>query len=256
MSVTVTPCTSTVTNTATIISTSTVNNFPMKRDGLEVRQQGSCVFTTNSPTSLPAFATKSCTAQGTLHPAFRFSSACSCNGVTAVTMTLPTPTVTVSTTTTTSTTITPTPKAFILQASGLYVTVDGVGALRLTTDATSAVPFYVDNSGQLRNLHNPAKLLVDYYQPSPGTANDKVYNDIPSALNYGITCNYYGRNDGEFWGQCQSSGPADGNPVVYGFGTCPNEGYYVYMIPNNSNVQCADGGYAFMGFFLKAYTGI
>lgn len=135
------------------------------------------------------------------------------------------------------------------------MTVDGARALRLTHDTTSAVPFYVDNSGQLRNLHNPAELLVDYYQPSPGTADNKVYNDIPGGSNYGLTCNYYGRKDGDFWGQCQATGPPDGNPVVYGFGTCPNEGYYVYMIPNNSNVKCYDGGYSFLGFYLKAYTG-
>jgi hypothetical protein len=135
------------------------------------------------------------------------------------------------------------------------VTVDSTGALRLTQDTSSAVPFYVDNSGQLRNLNNPAELLVDYYLPSPGTADNTVYNAIPSSSNYGITCNYYGSSVGAFWGQCSASGPPDGNPVVYGFGTCPNEGYYVYMIPNDSNVSCYDGGYAFLGFFLQAYTG-
>jgi hypothetical protein len=104
-------------------------------------------------------------------------------------------------------------------------------------------------------LNNPAELLVDYYLPSPGTADNTVYNAIPSSSNYGITCNYYGSSVGAFWGQCSASGPPDGNPVVYGFGTCPNEGYYVYMIPNDSNVSCYDGGYAFLGFFLQAYTG-
>jgi hypothetical protein len=164
----------------------------------------------------------------------------------------------VTSTSTATATVYPTPSAFILQSSAdssLYVTVDGTGALRLTTDTSSAVPFYVDSSGQLRNLNNPDELLVDYYQPSPGTADNKVYNAVPSPSNYGLTCYYQGSNAGDFYGDCQASGPPDGNPVVYGFGTCPNEGYYVYMIPNDSNVSCYDGGYAFLGFYLQPYTG-
>lgn len=266
VSVTVTPCTSTVTSTATVTTTSTVNTFPEKRDAiptpvaaaLEVRQESSCVFTTNSPTSMPAYAVASCTSLGTTAPAARLSSACSCNGVTATTTTLATPTTTVTSTSTATATVYPTPSAFILQSTGdpsLYVTVDDTGALRLITDTSSAVPFYVDSSGQLRNLNNPDLLLVDYYEPSPGTADNTVYNAVPSTSNYGITCQNSGASAGGFIYDCQSSGPPDGNPVVYGFGTCPNEGYYVYMIPNDSNVRCYDGGYAFGGFYFQPYTG-
>lgn len=226
---------------------------------LEVRDEPSaCTAITNSPTALPAFATTACTQMGTTAPAARFSSACVCDGAPLATTTIPAETITVTATSTVVATATSTPKLFALKASGdqsLYVTVDGVGALRLTKDTTAAVPFYVDNSGQLRNWRDPAKLFVDYYQPSQGTADNKVYSDYPSNSNFGLTCNYYGRKDGDFWGQCQASGPPNGNPVVYGFGTCPNEGYYVYMIPNNSNVRCYDGGYAFLGFFLSTYTG-
>ncbi|KAB5570460.1 hypothetical protein GE09DRAFT_1217895 [Coniochaeta sp. 2T2.1] len=270
MAVTVTPCTSTITDTATVTATTTVNNFPMKREAIaapelpagmvEIRQESppACTFTTNAPTELPTYAATSCTAIGTTLPAARLSSACSCNGVTASTTTIATPTTTVTSTTTTTTTAYATPSAFILNSSGdqsLYVTVDGTGALRLTHDASQAVPFYVDNAGQLRNLRDPTRLLVDYYQPSP-EADNKVYNAVPAeGANFRITCNNVGRFDGQFWGSCQASGPPNGNPVVYGFGTCPNQGYYVYMIPNNSNVRCFDGGYAFIGFFLRAYTG-
>ncbi|KAH8909808.1 hypothetical protein BR93DRAFT_935513 [Coniochaeta sp. PMI_546] len=264
MAVTVTPCTSTVTATATVTQTATVNNFPMRRAAiapeLEDRQAASsCVFTTNTPTSLPAYATTACVALGTTSPAVRLSSACSCNGVTASTTTIATPITTVTSTSTVSATAYATPSAFILQSTGdqsLYVTVDTTGALVLTHDITAGTPFYVDNSGQLRNLHDPTKLLVDYYQPTPATADNKVYNAVPDAnANYPITCYTNARNDGDYWGNCQASGPPNGNPVVYGFGTCPNEGYYVYMIPNNSNVRCWDGGYAFAGFFLRAYNG-
>ncbi|KAI9172670.1 hypothetical protein HJFPF1_02180 [Paramyrothecium foliicola] len=264
MAATVTPCTSTVTNTATVTSTTTVNTFPLKRDAiaapsdvaLEARQQEACAFTTNSATAPPAFATIACVAGATAVSA-RFSSACSCNGITGATTTLETPTVTVTSTSTLVVTAQATPSAFVLQATGdrsLYVSVDEAGALRLTRDESAALPVYVDNSGQLRSLQHPDRLFVDYYEPSPGTADNKVYNHVPSEANYRLTCNYYGRNDGDFWGQCNASGPPNGNPVVYGFGTCPNQGYYVYMIPNNSNVRCWDGGYAFLGFYLKAYT--
>lgn len=264
MAVTVTPCTSTVTATATVTDTVTVDNYPMKRravaPGIEARQEASsCVMTTETPTMLPAYATGACVPLGTTAPAARLSSACSCNGVTASTTTLPTPITTVTSTSTATATATAVPEAFILNSSGdesLYVTVDGTGALRLTQDASTATPFYVDNSGQLRNLNDPTKLLVDYYEPSPATANNTVYNAVPQAgANYPITCSSAGSSDGAFYGDCQSSGPPDGNPVVYGFGTCPNEGYYVYMIPNDSNVSCYDGGYAFLGFYLRAYPG-
>lgn len=73
--------------------------------------------------------------------------------------------------------------------------------------------------------------------------------------NYRITCSQPGRSDGAYYGRCQAGGPPNGNPAVYGFGTCPSQGYYVYMIPNGSNVRCFDGGYAFSGFLLRAYTG-
>jgi hypothetical protein len=265
MAVTVTPCPSTVTSTATVTETATVSNFPMKRAaiaaGIEVRQEASsCVFTTETPTALPAYATTACPALGTTAlPADRLSSACSCNGVTASTTTLATPITTVTATSTVSATVSATPSALILNASGdqsLYVTVDDAGALRLTHDETVATPFYVDNSGQLRNLHDPTKLLVDYYEPSPGTSDNKVYNAVPQpGANYPITCSNYSHSDGAYWGNCQASGPPNGNPVVYGFGTCPNEGYYVYMNPKYSNVHCFDGGYSFLGFFLRAYTG-
>jgi hypothetical protein len=164
----------------------------------------------------------------------------------------------VTSTTTVAATAYATPSAFILQSTGdqsLYVSVDATGALVLTHDITAGAPFYVDNSGQLRSLNDPTKLLVDYYIPSPSTADNQVFNAVPDpSANYPITCGTNARNAGDYWGDCQSSGPPDGNPVVYGFGTCPNEGYYVYMIPNDSNVRCWDGGYAFAGFFLVAYT--
>ncbi|KAK2616795.1 hypothetical protein QQS21_000172 [Conoideocrella luteorostrata] len=265
MSVTVTPCPSTSTTTSTITSTTTVaGNYPMKRgegDGavLAARSEApACTAITQSPTALPSYATAACPQLGTVAPGARFSSACACNGVTAVTTTLPTVTSVVTATSTVMATATSVPKLFILKSTGdqsLYVTVDEAGALRLTHDTTVAVPFYTDNSGQLRNWRDPAKLFVDYYQPSAGTADNKVYSDYPSNSNFRLTCNYYGRNDGDFWGQCHADGPPNGNPVVYGFGTCPNEGYYVYMIPNSSNVRCYDGGYAFLGFFLVAYNG-
>lgn len=238
----------------------------MKRDAiatpvpavLEARQQESCVFTTNTQTNLPTYAPSLCTTIGTMDPVARFSSACSCNGATAITTTVATPTVTVTTTTTATTTASATPSAFILQSTGdtsLYVTEDSAGALVLTHDTSSAVPFYVDNSNQLRSLQNPDKFLVDYYKPSSGTADNQVYNDIPSSSNYNITCAFTSHTAGGFFSDCQSSGPPNGNPVVYGFGTCPNEGSYVYMIPNYSNVRCIDGGYAFAGFNILTYTG-
>jgi len=153
MAVTVTPCTSTVTATATVTETSTVNNLPMKRAaiaaGIEAREDpSSCVFTTETPTALPAYATTACPALGTTAlPSARLSSACSCNGVTASTTTLPAPFTTVTATTTVSATASAAPPAFILNSSGdqsLYVTVDDAGALRLTRDSAGATPFYVE----------------------------------------------------------------------------------------------------------------
>ncbi|KAK0375809.1 hypothetical protein CLIM01_06853 [Colletotrichum limetticola] len=272
MQVTETPCTSTATQTATVVSytTTLANAYPglkkMKREEIEARQASTttaaapvCTPAQNRPSSMPAYAETGCKSTiGTLVPTARYSSACSCDGITATTTTLATPVTTITVTTTVEAAFTPTstPTAFVLQGSGdrsLYVTVDGQGALRLVRDASVATPFYVDKAGQMRNLNSPDKVLVDYYQPDPATANDKVYSDLQGTGNYPITCSYTGRSDGAYYGNCQSSGSPTGNPVVYGFGYCPNQGGYVYMIPNNSNVRCA-GGYAFLGFWLQAYT--
>ncbi|GKT87787.1 FAD dependent oxidoreductase [Colletotrichum tofieldiae] len=266
MQVTETPCASTVTETAVVTSftTTLANAYPglrkMKREELQGRQvslttaavAASCTPSQNRPSSMPAYIDTACKATiGTLVPTARYSSACSCDGITAAV-------ITVTSTSTVEAAFTPTntPTAFVLQGSGdrsLYVTVDGNGALRLVRDATAATPFYVDRAGQMRNYNSPDKTLVDYYQPDPATANDRVYSDVQRDGNYPITCRNVGRNAGEYYGGCQSSGSPTGNPVVYGFGYCPNQGGYVYMIPNNSNVRCA-GGYAFLGFWLQAYS--
>lgn len=256
LSVTVTPCPTTVTaNTVTVTSTtSTTPSYPMKReiDG----RQNSCTPITSSNTGLPKWAADACTTSA----AARFSSACSCNGVIAATTTLAPVTSTVTPSTTVTVTATARPSLYLLNASGdrsLYVTVDETNAVRLTRDISVAVPFYQDSKQQWRNWNDPSKLFLDYYLPNrpeaPDTANDVVYDTVPAGDNYGITCRYNGGGPGSFWGQCQAPSPG-GNPVVYGFGTCPDQGYYLYMIPNNSNVRCW-GGYAFIGFFLVAYTG-
>ncbi|KAK2029864.1 hypothetical protein LX32DRAFT_651994 [Colletotrichum zoysiae] len=57
----------------------------------------------------------------------------------------------------------------------------------------------------------------------------------PSSMPAYIDTANIGRNEGDYYGGCQSSGSPGGNPVVYGFGYCPNQGGYMYMIPNNSN---------------------
>lgn len=272
MQVTETPCPSTVTQTRTFTSfTTTVGNlFPglrkVKREVFEARQASStisvapsCTPGQNRPSSMPPYIETACKSTiGTLVPTARYSSACSCDGFPAETTTLAASSITVTTTTTLLAAFTPTirPTPFILQGSGdrsLYVTVEGNGALRLVRDATAATPFYVDTIGQMRNFNSPAKTLVDYYQPDAATANDKVYSDVQRAGNYPITCANVGRTAGAYYGSCQSSGSPAGNPVVYGFGYCPNQGGFVYMIPNSSNVRCA-GGYSFLGFYLQAYT--
>ncbi|KZL69061.1 fad dependent oxidoreductase [Colletotrichum incanum] len=274
MQVTETPCASTVTETAVVTSFTTTlgNPYPglrkLKREELEDRQvsltttaaaAASCTPLQGRPSSMPAYIDTACKATiGTLVPTARYSSACSCDGITSATTTLPAAVITVTSTSTVEAAFTPTntPTAFVLQGSGdrsLYVTVDGNGALRLVRDATAATPFYVDKAGQMRNYNSPDKTLVDYYQPDPATANDRVYSDVQRDGNYPITCRNVGRNAGEYYGGCQSSGSPTGNPVVYGFGYCPNQGGFVYMIPNNSNVRCA-GGYAFLGFWLQAYS--
>lgn len=281
MQVTETPCASTVTQTAvvTTFTTTLSNAYPglkkvKREEGLEDRQispttsaatatataaNPTCTPSQNRPSSLPAYIDTACKATiGTLVPTARYSSVCSCNGITAATTTLPAAVVTVTSTSTVEAAFTPTntPTAFVLQGSGdrsLYVTVDGTGAVRLVRDATAATPFYVDKAGQMRNYNSPDKTLVDYYRPDPATANDRVYSDVQGDGNYAITCRNIGRNAGEYYGGCQSSGSPSGNPVVYGFGYCPNQGGYLYMIPNSSNVRCA-GGYAFLGFWLQAYS--
>lgn len=273
LAATVTPCAITVFSTSTVTSTTIVSNtnFPEKREieaqpkEIEIRQtaQSICTAVTITPTALPAFAITACTQIGTTVPAARFSSACSCDGITMSTSTLPAQTIVSTTTSTVTATVSPTPALYILNASGdttLFVTVDDAGALVLSKDASAANPFYLDAEGQLRNALNPAALLVDYYIPNSNTASDQVFSAVPSADNFRITCSYAGHNtigpNGEqYYGSCQASGPADGNPVAYGFGTCPNEGYFVYLIPNNSNVKCFDGGYAFLGFYLQPYSG-
>ncbi|EQB44922.1 FAD dependent oxidoreductase [Colletotrichum gloeosporioides Cg-14] len=249
MQVTQTPCPSTVTETATITSftTTLTNPYPglrkLKREEIEARQAvttsaSSCTPSQNKPSSMPSYIQTACQSTiGTLVPTARYSSACSCNGITAATTTLPASTVTVTTTSTVLAAYTPTntPTPFILQGSGdrsLYVTTDTDGALRLVRDASVATPFYVDNAGLLRNYNSPSKLLMDFYLPDPATANDRVLSAEQGA----------------------GGGSPSGNPVTYGFGYCPNQGGFVYMIPNNSNVRCA-GGYAFLGFWLQTYGG-
>lgn len=169
-------------------------------------------------------------------------------------------TVTVVTTTTTTltayATATKSPDLFILSQSGnraLYVSRDGSGAVVFTSDTSAAMPFFIDDSGALRSWQDPSFTLVDHYEPNSGTADNRIYIEAPSSGSYALTCNYKGRTNGAYYGSCQSSGPPNGNPVVYGFGWCPST-QALYMIPNSSNVRCG-GGYAFLGFFLVAYTG-
>lgn len=96
---TVTPATFTTTATVTQPTTTTVFNPPHKRDEgimLHPRQQ------TVVPTEIPAYAS-ACSGS------VRYSSACSCIGVTAMTTTAPTPTYTTTTTIFTTSTFTTTP---------------------------------------------------------------------------------------------------------------------------------------------------
>lgn len=169
-------------------------------------------------------------------------------------------TITVVTSTTTTitayATATKSPELFILANSGdqsLYVSRDGSGAVVFTHDTNAAMPFFVDSSGTLRSWQDPSLTLVDHYQPDSGTADNKIYIEAPSSGSYTVTCDYRGSTAGSYYGDCQSSGPPNGNPVVYGFGWCPST-QGLYMIPNSSNVRC-QGGYAFLGFFLVAYNG-
>ncbi|CAI0654695.1 unnamed protein product [Colletotrichum noveboracense] len=271
MQITQTPCPSTVTETATVTSFTTTLSNPylglrkLRREEIEARQAvttsaSSCTPSQNKPSSMPSYIQTACQSTvGTLVPTARYSSACSCNGITATTTTLPASTATVTTTSTVLAAYTPTntPTSFILRGSGdrsLYVTTDTNGALRLVRDASVATPFYVDYAGLLRNYNSPSKLLMDFYLPDPATANDRVFSAEQGAGGYPITCTYTGRTNGAYYGNCQSSGSPSGNPVTYGFGYCLNQGGFVYMIPNNSNVRCA-GGYAFLGFWLQTYGG-
>ncbi|KAL0930077.1 FAD dependent oxidoreductase [Colletotrichum truncatum] len=273
MQVTETPCASTVTETATVTSftTTLANPFPgisnMKRGQLEDRQVSStplgttsCTVLKNSPSSLAAYIQTACPSVGTFAPSARYSTACSCAGVTAATTTLAASITTVTTTSTFLTAYTPTntPTAFILQTSidrNLYVSVDDTGALRLVRNATAATPFYIDDAREMRNLNSPNKTFVNYYDPDPYTADDKVYSDVEGPGKYQINCGIVGRVDGGFYGNCQSSGSPSGNPDVYGFSSCSYHGEYVYMTPNFSNVRCRPGGFTFSGFYLKTYTG-
>lgn len=169
---------------------------------------------------------------------------------------------TVTETTSTTTTITAyatqtkTPKLFVLSSSGnrgLYVSREGSGAVLFITDINAAHVFYIDGAGALRSWQDPSMTLVDHYEPNSGTADNRIYIEAPSSASYSLTCYYRGPNAGDYYGTCQSSGPPNGNPVVYGFGWCPNTNA-LYMIPNSSNVRCG-GGYAFAGFFLVAAPG-
>lgn len=169
-------------------------------------------------------------------------------------------TVTVVTTTTTTltayATATKSPDLFILSQSGnraLYVSRDGSGAVVFTSDASAAMPFFIDDAGMPRSWQDPSLTLVDHYEPNSGTADNRIYIEAPSSASYTLTCRNLGRSAGSYFGGCQSSGPPNGNPVVYGFGWCPST-QALYMIPNSSNVRCG-GGYAFLGFFLVAYNG-
>ncbi|THZ90587.1 hypothetical protein D6C88_03999 [Aureobasidium pullulans] len=89
--------------------------------------------------------------------------------------------------------------------------------------------------------------------PNSGTADNRIYIEAPSSASYPLTCGTKGRTAGSYFVNCQSSGPPNGNPVVYGFGWCPST-QGLYMIPNHSNVRCG-GGYAFLALYLVAYTG-
>jgi len=169
---------------------------------------------------------------------------------------------TITETTSTTTTITAyatqtrTPKLFVLASTGnqgLYVSREGSGAVLFITDINSAHVFYIDSAGALRSWQDPSMTLVDHYEPNSGTADNRIYIEAPSSGSYSLSCYYKGPNAGDYYGSCQSSGPPNGNPVVYGFGWCPNTNA-LYMIPNSSNVRCG-GGYAFAGFYLRAAPG-
>ncbi|THW19862.1 hypothetical protein D6D23_07085 [Aureobasidium pullulans] len=148
------------------------------------------------------------------------------------------------------------PSLFILASSGnrgLFISRDDSGAVKFTSDSNAALPFYVDDSGTLHSWHDPSYTLVDRYEPNSGTADNRIYIEAPSSASYPLTCGTKGRTAGSYFVNCQSSGPPNGNPVVYGFGWCPSmQG--LYMIPNNSNVRCG-GGYASLALYLVAYTG-
>ncbi|THV73455.1 hypothetical protein D6D28_03254 [Aureobasidium pullulans] len=148
------------------------------------------------------------------------------------------------------------PSLFILASSGnrgLFISRDDSGAVKFTSDSNAALPFYVDDSGTLHSWHDPSYTLVDRYEPNSGTADNRIYIEAPSSASYPLTCGTKGRTAGSYFVNCQSSGPPNGNPVVYGFGWCPST-QGLYMIPNNSNVRCG-GGYAFLALYLVAYTG-
>ncbi|KAI5197094.1 hypothetical protein AUEXF2481DRAFT_32147 [Aureobasidium subglaciale EXF-2481] len=169
---------------------------------------------------------------------------------------------TVTQTTSTTTTITAyatytsLPSLFLLASSGnnaLYISREDSGAVKFTTDPNAALPFYIDDAGAPRSWRDPSQTLVDHYEPNSGAADNRIYIEAPSSASYPVTCRNQGRNAGTYLYNCQSSGPPNGNPVVYGFGFCDNT-RALYMIPNSSNVRCG-GGYAFAALKLVAYTG-
>lgn len=295
LSVTVTPCPSTTTTTTTTTSTSVTtatstvtatttlafagkkrvpaeSPFPLSARAAAppaTTTTSACTPASTSSTKIPAWASSACTANPT-PAAARFTSACSCNGITPATTTLApvtstvtatSTTTTVSTTTTTTTvaaTVTAAPKLFILQDTGYqqyYIQIPAAGGnVALVTDPSQASPLYVDANGQWRSLTLPGFTFVDTYQPNAGTANDVIQFGQSTANTYSLTCDYIGHNAGDFWGDCSASGSPDGNPLVYGFGNCPNDSTELFMTPNDSNVHCFNGGYSFLGFYLVAYN--
>ncbi|KFA70850.1 hypothetical protein S40288_11612 [Stachybotrys chartarum IBT 40288] len=255
------PCSATATTFET--TTSTEITYPLKRDvtaapdaPLETpRDAGPCI-TTFTPISLDPLAYSECRAWRRTPFASRISSACSCNAISKTTTTTAYNTETTTRTGIISTTVWPTPPAWLLESSAnrsLLVAADDAGAVHLTPDAAAAVPFYVHSSRQLRGLHDTSKFLIDYHRPNPNAADHQIYIHAPNVLGYRIECHEQGDWDGAFWGNCIVRGSPDGNPVVYGFSTCPNLGYTVYMTPNNAKVACTDG-FAFAGWFLRPYV--
>jgi hypothetical protein len=251
--------TTTLTEVISTTTTSTLTvNFAKRRRGLVTPAPD--VSRSMRPRQLDVPANDTMTASGmvggTANPLATFApqdvtDACSVEAMPVST--------TITETTSTTTTITAyatqtkSPNLFYLSSSGnrgLYVSREGSGAVLFTSDINAAHVFYVDSAGVLRSWQDPSLTLVDHYEPNSGAADNRIYIEAPSSASYPVTCSYRGPNAGDYYGSCQSSGPPNGNPVVYGFGWCPQTNA-LYMIPNSSNVRCG-GGYAFLGFFLVA----